>query len=509
MPDDTPALEPETRASATTPQDIVEIEHYELDGIPLFHLPSRGATILSLSFRVGRADEPVPMGGMTHLAEHLLLRSIGNPFDHSNGTTEAYRVTFIRRGSPREASQFLRDICAAIEKPPLHRMRDEANILRTEAAGRQGAMPLALRLLWFRTGYQGIGTMNLPELFLDHLDNLALKSWIAEHFVSGNAAIWIAGELPDDLLVSLPEGPRKPPPVLPTFRGFETPTIVWDEAPGVGASFEVDRNVATATAFRCLSRHMLRTLRVERGMGYDVGTEYLPADGNRAFVAVWATSLPADITEVGRIFSATMQGLAAQGADENELHLEYETAVRDLSDPLAFPARLDHHVANVLLGRDPTPDLVVLDEQARLRSDQVAEEFRKAMKSMLMLVPPGGYVPDKPEFKPYPGPDAFPVGKNRRYDLVGPKRGAPWSRGHAPKLIVAEEGVAVDDSRGRRLVGIRWDDCVVVLKDKGRRSLLSKDGSGFDIEQEAWKNGSDAVRQIDRIAPLELIVTLT
>jgi hypothetical protein len=49
----------------------------------------------------------------------------------------------------------------------------------------------------------------------------------------------------------------------------------------------------------------------------------------------------------------------------------------------------------------------------------------------------------------------------------------------------------------------------VVLKDKGRRSLLSKDGSGFDIEQEAWKNGSDAVRQIDRVAPLELIVTLT
>jgi hypothetical protein len=29
-----------------------------------------------------------PFGGTTHLAEHLLLRSIGNPFDHSNGTTE-------------------------------------------------------------------------------------------------------------------------------------------------------------------------------------------------------------------------------------------------------------------------------------------------------------------------------------------------------------------------------------------------------------------------------------
>jgi hypothetical protein len=105
---------PAVRALA---ESVLEIDHYELDGIPLFHLPGAGATILTLSFGIGSAHEPVPRRGMTHLAEHLLLTSIDRALDHSNGVTEPFRVTFTTRGSPSEASRFLRDVCESIANP--------------------------------------------------------------------------------------------------------------------------------------------------------------------------------------------------------------------------------------------------------------------------------------------------------------------------------------------------------------------------------------------------------
>src|SRR3972149_3405817 len=43
---------PAVRALA---ENVPEIDHYELDGIPLFHLPGAGATILTLRFAVGAA----------------------------------------------------------------------------------------------------------------------------------------------------------------------------------------------------------------------------------------------------------------------------------------------------------------------------------------------------------------------------------------------------------------------------------------------------------------------
>ena len=80
---------------------VLEVEHYELDDIPLFHLPMAGATILTLAFRVGRADEPVPLGGMTHLFEHLVMNTVSDALDHTNGMTGPFQVSFTLRGTPR------------------------------------------------------------------------------------------------------------------------------------------------------------------------------------------------------------------------------------------------------------------------------------------------------------------------------------------------------------------------------------------------------------------------
>jgi zinc protease len=484
---------------------VTEIEQYELDDIPLLRLPMAGSTILTLSFRVGRADEPVPRGGMTHLAEHLIMTAVSDALDHSNGSTEPYRVTFTIRGTPAEVSRFLRDVCKAIERPPLHRMHEEANVLRTEAAGRSGSMGMSLRLIWFRTGFQGLGTTSLPELFLRKLDEGVLRAWMAEHLVTGNAAIWIAGDIPDDLMVWLEPGPRKAPPEQQWIRGLETPTLVVDEMPGVGASFHVERTVASATAFRSLDRQLRRALRVDRGLGYDVGAEYFPISPDRALATVWASCLPNAVRDVERVMLETIDDIAARGPSEEELAHHYETFVRQLLDPMAIPGRLESSVKDLLIGKPPELMSDLADQYWRVQPDEVAAAFRQARESMLVLVPPSGERPQRP-FKPYPGTTIGPMGNGGTFDFASTKRKVPWGKSPSPKLTVADAGVAVNDSRGRRIVGIRWEDCVAVVCEPDFRSIVGSDGAVLRIEATEWREGRRAIRLVDRLAPGDLVI---
>jgi predicted Zn-dependent peptidase len=483
---------------------VTEVEHYELDDIPLFHLPMAGSTILTLAFGVGRAHEPVTRGGMTHLFEHLVMTSVSDALDHSNGTTEPFRVTFSLRGTPADASRFLRDLCQAIEKPAFLRMHEEANVLRTEATARQG-MGMSLKLFWARTGYQGIGTVHLPELFLRTLDEQVLRTWIAEHFVAGNAAIWIAGELPADLYVSLAPGPRRPPVETTWIPGFDTPTFVVDDVPGVGASFFVERSSATATAFRTLDRHLRRALRVDRGLGYDVGSDYLPVDADHALVSVWATCLPKAVPDVERLLFETIDDVAARGASDEELAQQYERFVREMVDPMAIPARLDAQVRDVLLGGESTPMRKLIAEHWDLRPDDVASAFRRARDSMLVLIPPTGTLPQRP-FKRYPGQTIGPMGRGRTFEFATTKRRAPWAKSSSARLTVGDAGIGVDAADGERLVGIRWEDCVAVVQDPDTRNVLARDGTVLPIVANDWRDGRDAVRLVDRLAPGAVMV---
>jgi hypothetical protein len=500
-------MEPSTAEAAA----FTEIELYELDGIPLAYLPMAGSTMLTLVFGVGRAHEPVTRGGMTHLIEHILMTSVADrldrSLDHSNGTTEPFRVTFSLRGSPRDASRFLAELCQVIERPPLGRMWQEVNVLRTEAAGRGGS-GLSFRSIWYRTGYQGIGTSNLPELFLHAPDEDALRAWIAEHMTAGNAAIWIAGELPDDLLVTLPPGPRHPVPAPAWVPGLATPTIVRDSVPGIGASFLVERSTATVAGLRALDRRLRHSMRVERGLGYDVGGDYMAVSADQAVATVWATCLPKNVEEVERTVLEAIDDLAARGPNEDELQQQYERHLRDVSDPMSTPGRLDAHVRDVLLGGPVRTTAQLLEEQWRLQPADVAEALRRARDSMLLLIPEEGFIPQR-HFERYPGPDLAPVGRGRTFDLAAAKGGAPWRKAKAPKLTVGDAGVAVDDPAGGRMVGIPWSDTVAVLSGMNFRTVVSRDGSTFVVEASEWKDGRGAVGLVDQFAPGDRVVRMT
>ena len=485
---------------------IPDIDHYELEGIPVYHLPMAGPTVLSLSFRVGRADEPVIHGGLTHLAEHLILSSINDIFDHGNGTTEPFRVTFVARGTPQEASQFLRDVGVRIENPRLARMHQEAKVLRTEAAGR-GGMGLSLRLVWLRTGFQGIGTVHLPEFFLDALDENRLRGWMQKHLVAGNAAIWIAGELPDDLDVILPAGPRVAPPEARSIDGFETPTVFMADAPGVGVSFEVRRSTAVVAALRAVNRQLMRRLRVDRGLGYEIGGEYLPVGPNSAFATVWATCLPDAARDVQQIVLETIDDVAARGPSPADLSRDHQLFLRELSDPRSIPGRLDAHVRDMLLGDHPSPRPIaeIIDERWRLEPDEVATAFRDVRDTMLLLLPMGGVDPQRP-FKRYPGPSSAAMGVVGVFDYAAKEKRRFRRDASIVRLSVGSAGVSVDAVDGRRLTAVTWADCVVMVRGRGVRSIIGRDGNVVEVVAAEWRGGDGAIRLLDQLGPKAVFV---
>jgi hypothetical protein len=482
---------------------IPEIDHYELDGIPLFHLPAAGATILTLAFGVGRAHEPVVRGGMTHLAEHLILTSIDRALDHSNGTTEPFRVTFTVRGSPADAARFLRDVCEQIERPRLSRMHEEANVLRSEAALRSGSRSVEGQLNFLRLGYQGLGKVELPELFLRGLDQKVLGDWIAQHFVAGNAALWILGQLPEDLYVALEPGPRTALPELETIPRFAGPTLVLDEVPAVAASFVAARSLALQVALRTLDQHLKKALRIDRGLGYAITTEYRPVGKDLAVVHVSASCLPEKVPEVQRAMLETIDDVAARGASEDEIAEYFEVFLRDATDPMAAPSRLDRQVQDTLMGVEPKPLATLIDQMWRIQPGEVAEAFRAARETMLLLLPNNAIPPNR-AWKPYPVPVLDPLGRGQVFDFA-PAKGVKIDKRKAPVLFVGSEGIIVDTPAGR-YAHLRWDDCVAVVRDEYARSVLARDGTSFVIEPASWKGGYNAIALVDRYAPAEVVV---
>src|SRR5437879_917846 len=84
-----------------------------IDGVPVYSLDVPGQMRAVLTFRVGVADETLPMRGVTHLVEHLamrpLLQGIGTR-DRVNARVEPLRTRFLVTGEPSEISTFLAEV---------------------------------------------------------------------------------------------------------------------------------------------------------------------------------------------------------------------------------------------------------------------------------------------------------------------------------------------------------------------------------------------------------------
>jgi hypothetical protein len=79
----------------------------------------------------------------------------------------------------------------------------------------------------------------------------------------------------------------------------------------------------------------------------------------------------------------------------------------------------------------------------------------------------------------------------------------PWSK--APTLVVGDQGVSFVDL-DQRPTTVRFEDCVGVLAETGRRMLFGRDGFAVRVDAAEWYYGTAAISQIDKHVPADRFV---
>ena len=477
------------------------IQRIEIDGVPVWWLPDDRRSMVSLQFRIGRADEVFARMGITHIVEHLAFFKLGRPAYNANGHVENIRTVFHAVGTPDDVREFVHGIVAALGDLPLDRLADEARILRTEATHRSGS--LWDHLTWLRYGAIAQGSAGLPELGLNELDPAVVTRWSAEAFTSDNASLWIAGPITDGLRIDLPRGERRPVPMSDLVPGVTLPAWAPSRIGGIALGLVVPRTSHATMAGRILTKRLETHLRYELGRSYEVSIAYQPLDAAVGHASIFASCLDEDAERVRAAFLATVDELVASGPTDEELADDCAGYARHLADPDAGYAELDRACENELVGRRQMTADALLAEMRATTPDDVRDALETALAEAILMGPldetPAGTAQ---AWAPYPMWSTDRVAGER---LDRRDRRFPWSK-RLEQLIVGPDGVTWTDEQNRALT-VRYADAVgLVIELDGTRVLYGRDGFRVRIHATVWVHGVQAVAAIDSAMPPERVV---
>lgn len=445
--------------------------------------------VAMLSFRVGRADETLVTGGLTHLVEHLAI-----PIDELhgldvNGTVGPTTTVFWASGEPESALEFIESVAASLSALPLERFETERSILQTEAAG-GGSGPVGLALM-LRFGARGYGLVGHDEYGLSHLDADQVAAWAAERFTRENAVLWMTEKPPRGLTLPLTAGGRRiPAPDPAPIPEIEFPAV-YDRADAIALTCVASRSTALAAAVAIAHRRLRRRLRYEEGLSYSVDSLYDPLTATLAHLAFTADLLSAHAEPVRDGVVETLSELARVGPTKDELDREVLQARRDLSDR-HNTGSLHFMATNELLGAPMLDSSHLMLEWEALEPSDVAAALTHALESALLIVPldTGGEVPG---FAHYPVTSSKTVAGKRYF--VGRIR-----REKDPHLVAGPEGV-------RFVVGeessvVLFDECEALVRHAdGTRMLWSTDGFFIHIDPTIWRHGHELTALVDARVP--------
>jgi zinc protease len=475
------------------------IERTEIDGVPTFWTDEPGPLIAALVFRVGRSDEPTPLGGISHIAEHLALAGLGiQDYDH-NGFVDGTRTLFTSAGKADEVIAFLNAVVDGLSDPPLDRLLVERRILREEREQRGPSIGGAMR--WYRFGYDGHGHGLGPdddELGLDWLGPDRVRAWSADRFTRQNAALWLSKPPPGGLHLPLGEGRRHEVAAPAMVPGVTFPSHLRWDGPGATVSFLSSRTPAINMVSNIAHRRMRQQLRFDHGLVYDVEFEYEPLGPDTAHVMFGAESPPERKARVVGVLVDVLDELARNGPTEAELAGEVDGFIRRFDERDGRLSVLDAITLDHLWDGPVRSVQGLLDVRKAVTPDDAAAVLHDALPSLLALV--DGDTPDG-RFAEYPAwtPDEIP---GREHGPAG-----FFLPGRRPKerLIAGPDGISATVSPTERMT-IRYRDCVAVIHEGPHvRRLLSRDGTTITVDGSLWKDGQRLVEDIDAATPAELV----
>ncbi|WP_460369214.1 M16 family metallopeptidase, partial [Actinocorallia lasiicapitis] len=304
-------------------------------GIATYWAEGGAELTAALIFRVGRADEPPTRAGLTHLVEHLALHSFGGAERHFNGMVDATTTTFVKSGTPEEVARFLTGVCDALNDLPLDRMDAEKQILRTEEAGRGGA--LGELLLW-RYGPQGPGLLGYDEIGLPEISRDDVREWARTRFTRGNAVLVFAGgPPPEGLNLTLPDGPLHPVPPAETVLPWLPATMPFS-GQGVGLLADCPRTWPAVVYRAALGLRLHRVLRQDKALSYAPAVDFQRYDGRTGHLLAHADCLEENRAALVEAFLDVLEELAAVPLTGEELAHAVEGDLANFARPEAAGA---------------------------------------------------------------------------------------------------------------------------------------------------------------------------
>jgi len=465
-----------------------------VSGIPVFQTEVPGRIRAALVFRVGQADEPLHMAGVTHLIEHLALTALGEqPYDY-NGFVDQVRTAFTVTGTAAQVVDFFNHVATALAALPLDRVPTERRVIESEAAGHyQSSFRQTMRL---RYGATGFGTVDYSQIGMRWLTPQAVQAWAARHFTAGNAAAWLAGPVIPELRFDLPPGGRLAPPAL-TPKRLRFPLYVESDSLGVTLSMIGERSTALSTGLSILGHRAMQRIRYAEGLSYGVQTQYEQLDGRSAHLIAHTDPLLEHSTKAGSALLDVADVLSLTGPDADELARSVAAMDEALSDPQSAIAEMDRAVHDELLGATHFTLADVRTEAAALTPAQVAAALKPPLDNLILVIPTGTRSP-RPHFAPYPEMEAHALPGTEFAHLYG----------SGEHMVVGPSGISLRDA-DRRALNILWQEIVVGGRwQDGTRLLVGRDGTEITFRPPVWRNPRQVLAAIDANAPADRLVDL-
>ena len=478
---------------------IPVVERDSVDGVTVLRSNGvAGRHIAALMFRVGRFDEALPDAGVTHMVEHLTFAAHREAEYRFNASVAGRHTTFyVEAGDSADIATYLTAVCAGLAADHSAILDRERRILRTEAASRGDAGALGTCLIE-RYGARGPGLRNYQEFGFERLAWTDVAAWRARWFTAGNAVLWIAGDQPAGLRLSLPDGAAMPvPPAVPlpvTLPGY----VAVQARGGIGVSLVSDRSVAAHAALAILQRRLTQELRHQHALTYNVEAVAEDIDRDHAHTYLAADALPEQTPMAAHVLLSTFESLADGGCDAADV----EWYGRQLSEAYEGPGasvRLLRRQAHAILdGRSaPSPEKA-RQSGLELTGADVGKAAQALHASMIVAVP-----------------GTVPAVQGRMAQLPVLSAGTVSGRVHKPvgsastrTLTTGDEGVMLTFEPGKQ-VTVRYAEAAALLAwDDGQQVLIGNDSFSVQVDPKEWTGGSAITAAIAARAPASMIVRL-
>lgn len=446
--------------ASPSPLPLPVVRTTEVDGVPVLWAEAPGDPVFALQFRVGRSAERPADGGITHLVEHLVMGTLGDPrYDH-NAFVDAVRTVFFASGTWPELHGFTSTITSAIGRLPLDRLDRERQVLEREAGTRtRGIADIHAQ---FRFGLAGFGLPAAPEFGLTRVSAADVEAWAGERFVRADAVAFLTAAPPADLRLPLAEGSRHAIAAVAPVEDIPFPSHVMDGGGGVAIGALVRRQAGATNTVAILHRRLRQRLRHATGYMYEVLADYTPLDATWASILIGGECDDRHVQEVTDILFEELDRLVAGEVEQADIDAETADLRRSALDPAAVGSILDSLAFDTLVGmRLRQPEEMIAEQEATTPADLVARAS-EARASALLLSDAANHPAD---VAPYPMSSPAPVAGREIKPIL-----SAFGLGPKHRLIIGPDGLTLRNKDGL-FATVRYDDCVV-LEDPGAQGLV-------------------------------------